>query len=222
LKQLDVYIAAGEQLLEELRTRRLPEIELEARSSDDPMAAQRLADFQQAVTRFERRLHDLKLTRLIAVQTAPQIRLIQGNDQNLVEKIQSSILTTIPLWKNQIVIAISLYRQQKALALQKEVTDTTNELLAKNAALLREGSAKVGREVERGVVDIETLRQVNTDLIATLEETIRIQEEGRAGRLRAESEIAQMQGELRQKLLDLRAQAPQIAGPDTPPALPQT
>ena len=136
------------------------------------MAAQRLADLQQAATRFERRIHDLKLTRMIAIQTAPQIRLIQGNDQNLVEKIQSSILTTIPLWKNQIVIAISLYRQQKAVELQKQVTDTTNELLAKNAELLREGSAKVGREVERGVVDVETLQKVNADLIATLEETI--------------------------------------------------
>ena len=106
------------------------------------MATQRLADFQQAVTRFERRLHDLKLTRMISIQTAPQVRLIQNNDQGLVEKIQSSILTTIPLWKNQIVIAISLYRQQKALELQKEVTDTTNELLAKNAEMLRDGSAR--------------------------------------------------------------------------------
>ena len=112
------------------------------------------------------------------MQTAPQIRLIQGSDDDLVEKIQSSILTTVPLWKNQIVIAISLYRQQKALELQQQVTKTTNELLAKNAELLREGQAKVGREVERGVVDVETLRKVNSDLIATLEETIRIQEPG--------------------------------------------
>ncbi len=139
LKQLDVYIAAGEQVLEHLNTVRLPELEVEARTSSDPMAAQRLADFQQAVTRFERRLHDLRLTRMIAVQTAPQIRLIQGSDHDLVEKIQSSILTTVPLWKNQIVIAISLYRQQKALELQHQVSETTNELLAKNAELLRAG-----------------------------------------------------------------------------------
>ena len=184
------------------------------------MAAQKLADLQQAATRFERRLHDLKLTRMIAIQTAPQIRLIQGNDQNLVEKIQSSILTTIPLWKNQIVIAISLYRQQKAVELQKQVTDTTNELLAKNAELLREGSAKVGREVERGVVDVETLQKVNADLIATLEETIQIQEEGRARRVEAEGEIGRLQVELRQKLLELRSQAPQIVGgPDDPKRL---
>jgi uncharacterized protein YaaN involved in tellurite resistance len=216
LKQLDVYIAAGEQVLEELNTVRLPELELEARTSSDPMAAQRLADFQQAVTRFERRLHDLRLTRMIAVQTAPQIRLIQGSDHDLVEKIQSSILTTVPLWKNQIVIAISLYRQQKALELQRQVSDTTNELLAKNAELLRDGQAKVGREVERGVVDVETLRKVNSDLIATLEETIRIQDEGRQRRLQAEGEIVQLQGELRQKLIELRGQVPQISPPDEP------
>ena len=122
----------------------------------------------------------------------------------------------MPLWKNQIVIAISLYRQQKALELQHQVSDTTNELLAKNAELLRDGQAKVGREVERGVVDVETLRKVNSDLIATLEETIRIQDEGRQRRLQAEGEIVQLQGELRQKLIDLRGQMPQIAPSDEP------
>jgi uncharacterized protein YaaN involved in tellurite resistance len=221
LKQLDVYIAAGEQVLDEMHTRRLPELEVEARTSQDPMAAQRFADLQQSVTRFERRLHDLKLTRTIAVQTAPQIRLIQGSDHDLVEKIQSSILTTVPLWKNQIVIAISLYRQQKALELQKSVTETTNELLAKNAELLREGQAKVGREVERGIVDVETLRKVNADLIATLEETIRIQDEGRQRRLAAEGEIVQLQGDLKRKLIELRGQAPQIAPPPDDPLLPR-
>ena len=220
LKQLDVYIAAGEQALRELHTVKIPALEAEVTASGDVMAAQRLADLQQAATRFERRIHDLKLTRMIAIQTAPQIRLIQGNDQNLVEKIQSSILTTIPLWKNQIVIAISLYRQQKAVELQKQVTDTTNELLAKNAELLREGSAKVGREVERGVVDVETLQKVNADLIATLEETIQIQEEGRTRRVQAEGEIGRLQVELKQKLLELRSKAPQIvAGPDDPKRL---
>jgi len=222
LKQLDVYIAAGEQALEHFNTVRLPELEVEARTSEDPLAAQRLADFQQAVTRFERRLYDLKLTRTIAVQTAPQIRLIQGSDHDLVEKIQSSILTTIPLWKNQIVIAISLYRQQKALELQHQVTETTNELLAKNAELLREGQAKVGREVERGVVDVETLRKVNAELVATLEETIRIQDEGRRRRIQAEGEIQQLQGDLRRKLIELRGQGGgQIAPPPDDPLLPR-
>ena len=212
LKQLDLYIAAGDQLLEDLQTRTLPEAEVQARATDDPMAAQRLADLQQAVARFERRVHDLKLTRMVAIQTAPQIRLIQGNDQNLVEKIQSSILTTVPLWKNQIIIAISLYRQQRAVELQRQVADTTNDLLTKNAELLRTGSAKVGREVERGVVDVETLRKVNDELVATLEETIRIQQEGHDRRLQAEGEITRLQGDLKQKLIDLRGQSPQIGG----------
>jgi len=216
IKQLDVYIAAGEQALEELFRDKIPALEAEVAAGNDVMAAQRLTDLKQAATRFERRLHDLKLTRMIALQTAPQIRLIQSNDQNLVEKIQASELTTIPLWKNQIVIAISLYRQQKAMELQKQVSDTTNELLTKNAELLKTGSAKVGREVERGVVDVETLRKVNDALVATLEETISIQEEGRTRRLEAEGEIGQLQTELRQKLLELRGTAPQIAPGDQP------
>jgi uncharacterized protein YaaN involved in tellurite resistance len=215
LKQLDVYIAAGEEALDQLQTKTIPALEAEVAGSDDVMAAQGLTDLQQAAGRFERRLHDLKLTRMVAVQTAPQIRLIQSNDQNLVEKIQASVLTTIPLWKNQIVIAISLYRQQKAVELQKKVSDTTNELLAKNAELLKTGSAKVGREVERGVIDVETLRKVNADLVATLEETIRIQEEGRARRLEAEGEIGQLQADLRQKLIELRGQAPQLETSET-------
>jgi uncharacterized protein YaaN involved in tellurite resistance len=205
LRQLDLYIAAGDELLGELQAERLPALEEAARASQDPLEAQKVNDVRQAVLRFERRLHDLKLTRMIAIQTAPQVRLIQSNDQNLVEKIQSSILTTVPLWKNQIVIAISLYRQQKALELQREVSDTTNELLEKNAALLKEGSAKVAREVERGVVDIETLRQVNADLVATLEETIQIQDEGRQKRRQAEDELGRLQSDLRQKLIELRS-----------------
>jgi uncharacterized protein YaaN involved in tellurite resistance len=204
LRQLDLYIAAGDEILEEVQTKKLPAIEVEARASQDPMVAQQLTDFRNAIARFERRLHDLKLTRMIAIQTAPQVRLIQNNDQNLVEKIQSSILNTVPLWKNQIIIAISLYRQQQALALQKEVTDTANELLAKNAELLKTGSGKVAREVERGIVDLETLKKVNDDLIATLEETVRIQEEGHAKRLVAEGELTRMQGELKQRLIELQ------------------
>jgi uncharacterized protein YaaN involved in tellurite resistance len=205
LKQLDLYIAAGDKLLEELNTKGLAELEAQAAVTKDPMDAQKVADFRQNVTRFERRLHDLKLSRMIAIQTAPQLRLIQSNDQSLVEKIQSSVLTTIPLWKNQIVIAITLYRQKKAAELQKEVADTTNELLAKNAELLKTSSAEVAREVERGVVDIETLRKVNADLIATVEETLRIQEEGRTRRHEAEGELARMEDELRQKLIAVQS-----------------
>jgi uncharacterized protein YaaN involved in tellurite resistance len=203
LRQLDLYIAAGDETLEELNTRRLPAMEVGAKASQDPIVAQQLADFRQAVLRFERRLHDLKLTRTIAIQTAPQIRLIEANNQGLVEKIQTSVTNTIPLWKNQIIIALSLYRQQQALALQKAVSDTTNELLAKNAEMLRTGSAEVARETERGIVDIETLRKVNDDLIATLEETIRIQDEGHARRVQGEVELLRLQSELRKKLVGL-------------------
>jgi len=203
LRQLDLYIAAGDETLEELNTRRLPAMEVGVRASQDPLVAQQLADFRQAGLRFERRLHDLKLTRTIAIQSAPQIRLIEANNQGLVEKIQTSVTNTIPLWKNQIIIALSLYRQQQALAVQKAVTDTTNELLAKNAEMLRTGSAEVARETERGIVDIETLRKVNDDLIATLEETIRIQDEGHARRVQAEVELLRLQSELRKKLVDL-------------------
>ena len=204
LRQLDLYIAAGDEMLDEIQTERLPALQKEADVTRDPLVAQRLADLRQSIARFERRVHDLRLTRMIAIQTAPQIRLIQGNDQNLVEKIQSSITTTVPLWKNQIVIALSLYRQQQALTLQRAVTDTANELLVKNAELLRTGSADVAREVERGIVDIETLQKVNDELIATLEETIRIQEEGHTRRLQAESELLRLQGDLKQKLIELR------------------
>ena len=204
LRQLDLYIAAGEEILEELETTRVPALQAEAQTTRDPLAAQRLADLRQAVSRFERRLHDLKLTRMIAIQTAPQIRLIQGNDQNLVEKIQSSITTTVPLWKNQIVIALSLYRQQQALTLQRAVTDTANELLLKNAELLRTGSADVARETERGIVDVETLQKVNDELVATLEETIRIQEEGHTRRIQAETDLLRLQSDLKQKLIELR------------------
>ena len=203
LRQLDLYIAAGDETLEDLNTTRLPAMEVGARASQDPIVAQQLADFRQAVLRFERRLHDLKLTRTIAIQTAPQIRLIEANNQGLVEKIQTSVTNTIPLWKNQIIIALSLYRQQQALALQRAVTDTTNELLAKNAEMLRTGSAEVARETERGIVDIETLRKVNDDLIATLEETIHIQDEGHARRVEAEVELLRLQSELRKKLVGL-------------------
>jgi uncharacterized protein YaaN involved in tellurite resistance len=179
-------------------------MEVEARASQDPLVAQQLAEFRQAVMRFERRLHDLKLTRMIAIQTAPQIRLIQGNDQSLVEKIQSSIANTIPLWKNQIVIALSLYRQQQALELQKSISDATNELLVRNAEMLRTGSTSVAREAERGIVDLETLRKVNDELIATLEETIKIQDEGHAARIQTEAELIKLQAELKRRLVDLK------------------
>ena len=204
LGDLDLYIAAGQLKLEEGRNTVLPELQSKAQETGDPLDAQRLQDFSQFLNRFEKKLHDLKLSRMVSIQTGPQVRLIQNNNQTLVEKIQSSILTTIPLWKNQIVIAISLFRQQKALELQKEVTKTTNELLEKNAEMLRSGSVETAEESERGIVEIETLRKVNTDLIATIEETLRIQEEGRVKRRQAETELVKLEDELKTKLRDVR------------------
>jgi uncharacterized protein YaaN involved in tellurite resistance len=204
LRELSVYIAAGQMKLSELREKTLPELQAKAEASKDPMDAQRMQDFNQFLDRFDKKLYDLKLTRMVSIQTAPQVRLIQNSDQLLVEKIQSSILNTIPLWKNQIVIAISLFRQKKALDLQKEVTKTTNELLSKNSEMLKQGTVEVARESERGIVEIETLQKVNTDLISTIEETLRIQEEGRTKRQQAEGELARMEGELKARLTTIK------------------
>jgi len=200
LKELDLLVAAGQIKLEEARDKVLPELKAKADASNDPADVQRYRDFDQLLVRFEKKLHDMKLSRMIAIQTAPQVRLIQSNDQLLVEKIQSSILTTIPLWKNQIVIAISLFRQKKALELQRQVTDTTNELLKKNSEMLKEGTVGVARESERGIVEIETLRQVNNDLVSTIEETLRIQKEGKEKRKAAEVELQKLENELKARL----------------------
>jgi len=203
MEELDLFILAGHQKLKELQETVLPDLKAQAEASGDSFDAQHYNDMSQMFLRFEKKLHDLKLSRTISIQTLPQIRLIQNNDQALVEKIQSSILTTIPLWKNQIVIAISLFHQGKALELQREVTDTTNELLKKNAELLKDNSIKIARENERGIVDIETLKKVNADLISTLEETLKIQKDGRAKRQAAEVEIAKIESDLRTKLVSL-------------------
>jgi len=205
LADLDIYIAAGQIKLDQARKEVLPALEKKANESNDPVDAQKLQDFNQFLNRFEKKLHDMKLSRMISIQTGPQIRLIQNNNQTLVEKIQSSIINTIPLWKNQIVIAISLFRQKGALALQKEVTDTTNELLMKNSEMLKQGSLDIARESERGIVDIETLQKVNTDLVSTLEETLKIQAEGRQKRQAVEGELAKLEGELKQRLKTLQS-----------------
>ena len=204
LHELDLFIAAGQMKLEELRTKTLPELQARAESSKDPMDAQRLQDFNQFLDRFDKKLYDLKLSRMVSIQTAPQVRLIQNGDQLLVEKIQSSILNTIPLWKNQIVIAISLFRQKKAVELQKQVSQTTNDLLSRNAEMLKQGTIDVARESERGIVEIETLQKVNTDLISTIEEALKIQQEGKSKRAAAETELAKMEDELKQRLTSIR------------------
>ena len=198
---LQVYIVAGEEKLRETREETLPRLRAEAQAKGDPMSAQVVRDFEDTVDRFEKKLHDLKLSKSIAIQTAPQIRLIQNNDKLLVDKIQTAILSTIPLWKGQIVIALGLARQQSALQMQRSVTVTTNELLQKNAELLKQNSLDVARESERGIVDLETLKKVNDDLISTIEETIQIQREGRAARQSAEAELAGIEQKLKDALL---------------------
>jgi uncharacterized protein YaaN involved in tellurite resistance len=193
-QQLMLYIAAGELKLEELRD--LHGAMLAEVPDGDVMASQKVASLLKVIERLEMRVHDLKLTAMIAVQTVPQIELVQSSDEALADKIQSSILNTIPIWKNQLVIAISLYNQKKALELQRAVTQTTNDLLTQNAQMLRQGTVEVAREVQRGIVEIETLRTVNSNLIGTIEDTLTIQAEGRAKRIAVEQELQSMQRDL--------------------------
>jgi uncharacterized protein YaaN involved in tellurite resistance len=206
LKALDLYILAGKTKLKELGEKILPEMKARADASSDPMDAQKVKDLTMMINRLEKKIYDLKLSRMISLQTAPQVRLIQGNDQTLVEKIQSSILNTIPLWKNQVVISIGLFRQKQALELQKEVSSTTNELLQKNAEMLKEGTIDVARESEKGIVEIETLKKVNDDLITTIEETLRIQKEGKSKRQTAEVELRKIESDLKKKLVQIKAE----------------
>lgn len=209
-QDLMVYIAAGELKLEELRQEQARLI-AEAQKSGDMAQAQAASDIGDTIVSLERRVYDLKLTAMISLQAAPQIRLVQAGDKALVEKIQSSILTTIPLWKNAISIAVALYNQSKALEIQRAVSDTTNELLLRNSQLLQQGMTGVARESERGVVEMETLVKVNDQLVATIEETIRIQQEGHKQRMAAEAELQQMQGKLA-KVLTAPRPNPQIPG----------
>ncbi|MEK6452952.1 toxic anion resistance protein [Caldifermentibacillus hisashii] len=201
---LNIYIAAGEVKLEELHTKLIPELKRKAEQSGDQMAYQEVNDMIQFADRLEKRLHDLKLSRQITIQSAPQIRMIQNTNQTLIEKIQTSITTAIPLWKNQIAIALTLLRQRKAVEAQKQVSQTTNDLLLKNSEMLKTNSIEVAKENERGIVDIETLKKTQENLVSTLEETLRIQAEGRAKRHQAEQELVTMEEQLKQKLLEIR------------------
>ena len=208
-QDLSVCIEAGKQRLEKARAEELPKLQAEV--GDDAMAAQRVRDFAERINRFERRLHDLQISRTITVQTAPQIRLIQNNNQTLAEKIQTGILSTIPIWKSQMVLALSLHGQQKAAALQKNVADTTNDLLRKNAAMLEGATVETAKQVERSMVDVETLREVHQKLLGTIEETLRIAQEGRERRQSVEKELAGMEGELRTRLTSLAASGAKAA-----------
>ncbi|MGV2939735.1 toxic anion resistance protein [Mesobacillus sp. LC4] len=201
---LNIYIAAGELKLEELHQKTIPELKRAAEESQDQMKFQEVNDMLQFADRLDKRLYDLKLSREITIQSAPQIRLIQNTNQALVEKIQSSIVTAIPLWKNQVAIALTLIRQRHAVEAQKQVSKTTNELLLKNAEMLKTNTIETAKENERGLVEIETLKKTQENLITTLEETMRIQQEGRSKRRQAEQDLAAMENELRLKLLEIK------------------
>ncbi|MBE8955132.1 MAG: toxic anion resistance protein [Quinella sp. 2Q5] len=200
-KELQLYIRAGEEKLEEMRTTTLPKLRQQASDSGDPMAVQVVSDFEQSVDRFEKKIHDLKLSKTLAIQTAPQIRLIQNNDRVLIDRVQSAIYHTIPLWKNQMVIALGLTHQKEVIELQRAVTDATNDLLRRNAEMLKQNTIDTAKANERGIVDIETVKKVNEDLISTLEETLRIQSEGRQRRQAAERELVAIEGRLKDALL---------------------
>ena len=200
-KDLQLYIRAGEEKLDEMRTVTLPKLREQAAASGDPMAVQVVNDFEQGVDRFEKKVHDLKLSKTLAIQTAPQIRLIQNNDKVLIDRVQSAIYHTIPLWKNQMVIALGLTRQKEVIELQRAVSDATNDLIRRNAEMLKQNSIDTAKANERGIVDIETVKKANEDLISTLEETLRIQSEGRQKRQAAEKELIAIEGRLKDALL---------------------
>jgi len=203
-KELTMYILAGKRKIEKCRAEDLVELQKKAAETGLPEDAQAVQDYANMLNRFEKKLYDLELTRMISIQMAPQIRLIQNNDSLMVEKIQTSIVNTIPLWKSQMVLALGMYHAEQAMQAQREVTNLTNELLKKNADKLKTGTIEVARESERGVAEIETLMYTNKQLIDTLEEVRAIQQEGTRKRKEAEVELGKLEGELKQKLLDLR------------------
>lgn len=200
-KQLQIYITAGEEKILELREQTIPSLRAEVQKSGDPMHAQLVRDFEDTVNQFEKKVYDLKTSKTIAIQTAPQIKLIQNNDKLLADKIQTAIQETIPLWKSQMVMALGLYRQQEVLKLQRNITDTTNELLLKNSEKLRQNVVDVAKESQRGIVDIETLKKANANLIETMNEALRIQQDGRQKRKAAEEELEKLENNIRDSLM---------------------
>ena len=203
-KELTMYILAGKQKLEQVRTGKLRELEQQAKASGLAEDAQAAKDLADKCARFEKKIHDLELTRAISIQTAPQIRMIQNNDNVMVEKIQTTLMNTIPLWKNQMVLALGIAHSTEAAQAQRQVTDITNALLKQNAEKLHMASVETAKEAERGIVDIETLKKTNAELIQTLDDVMKIQTEGRAQRLAAEAEMAKMENDLKAKLLQIR------------------
>lgn len=203
-KELTLYILAGKKALEEAKNVKLEELKARAVASNLPEDAQAANDYANLITRFEKKLYDLETTRVVAIQMAPQIRLVQNNDTLMTEKIQSVIVNTLPLWKSQMVLALGIHHSKEAMEATREVTDMTNALLKKNADVLKMGTIGVAKESERAIVDLETLKYTNQSLIDTLDEVVKIQDEGRNKRQEAEQELRRIEGELKQKLLDIR------------------
>ena len=203
-KELSMYILAGKKRLAEVRATELAQASAKAKASDLPEDAQAAKDLEEMCNHFEKKIHDLELTRMIAIQTAPQIRLVQSSNTVMIEKIQSTVVNTIPLWKSQMVIALGVEHANQAARAQREVTDMTNELLRKNAAALKTATVEAAKESERGIVDLDTLKTTNQALISTFDEVMKIQEDGRAKRREAEGELARMELELKNKLLEIR------------------
>ena len=203
-KELSMYIIAGKKKLQQERATTLVELENKAKASNLAEDAQAANDYAQMCDNFEKKLHDLELTRMVSVQMSPQIRLVQNNDKLMTDKIQSTLVNTIPLWKSQMVLALGLAHSEQAVKAQREVSNLTNDLLRKNAEKLKMSTIETAKESERGIVDMETLRQTNQSLIQTLDEVVKIQDEGRQKRRAAEQELGRLENELKQKLLDIR------------------
>ena len=202
-KEISLYIIAGEKKLEELREKVLPELKEKAEKSGEQIDVQKVHDMENTINRFEKKIYDLKTTRVISIQMAPQIRLLQNNEAELVEKIQSSITNTIPLWKNQMVLALGISNAKQALKNQQAVSNLTNEMLKKNSETLKQGSIDIAKESERAIIDIETLKKTNADLIETLDSVIEIHKNGRIQRQQAEAELQQIEKELKAKMLEI-------------------
>ena len=205
-KEISLYIIAGERKLKELREVELPKLKEEAQKSGEQLDVQKVNDLENLINRFEKKIYDLKTTRIISIQMAPQIRLLQNNESELVEKIQSSITNTIPLWKNQMVLALGINNAKQALKGQQAVSKLTNEMLVKNSETLKQGSIEIAKESERAIVDIETLQKTNQDLIETLDSVIKIHEEGRAKRAEAEKTLEDLEKELKEKMLEIHVE----------------
>ena len=203
-KELSLYIIAGEKKIEELRNVTLPELQKKAQESGEQLDAQKVNDMENMINRFEKKIYDLKTTRIISIQMAPQIRLLQNNEAELVEKIQGSLTNTIPLWKNQMVLALGINNAKQAIGAQKAVTDLTNSMLQKNSKILKQGSIEIAEESERAIVDVATLQKTNKDIIDTLDQVIQIHENGRVKRQEAEVELANIEKELKEKMIELQ------------------